>query len=1166
MSIILFVTGMHRSATSAFAGTAVLLGASAPKRMMPASPENPKGYFEPEDIVQANDGVLAAMLRRWNEFRPVELPRDAGRARIVDTFANLLETTFDPGDICVLKDPRVSLLTPLWAEAAAQVGSRPVFAILLRDPSGSAASIMRRDGIGAEGAVALWLRYMLDAERGCRGLPRTVIRAESLIDDPVATLRAAGDRLGIDWPVAPESQRAALADFVDPALIHGAQDVDTPLLDLAGRVHTALAELAMSPDDGTTLDTLDRLGAEFDGMCPDLHAQLVYDQLGKAVTRNWEIDACRKAVGEAQARAALVTTQCHRLEQEMTDACDSFTKSEAAASAMSAARDAAIRDLVAAQADLSRARQRPGKIWRDLTKYRALTALSKASPPLPAKMARRFGRSAAKRDPNRSLRQPVDGIVSAEITAAAPTSVTRCAMRFDGNVNRDPARRDILIVTHDASRTGAPILALNLVQELSKRYNVTTLCLRGGALIDTFRRHSVSVWQADKPTGAASFYGSILDDMREKADFAFAVVNSIESRHMLLSLHQAGIPNATLLHEFASYTKPFTAFTDAFAWADHVVFSTALTLDNAVATNFLTRTPNSYVIPQGKCIIPKKGTEKDLNEISRLENIIRPKGGDLNRFIVLGAGSVCYRKGVDLFIDVAKKIASRKFGKDVQFVWVGAGYNQETDDYSNYLFDQLRRSNLSERVVIIDETSEIEVAYQLSDVLLLSSRLDPLPNVAIDAMCAGLPVLCFDQTTGIAETLISEGLGAECVAPYLDTSDMAAKISALAASPTLRADVAERTRAYAAEAFDFATYAARIETLALSGSGNRHEDQDTIMEAGDFDINHCFGKRASRMKRAEAVGDYLDAIRTGVGPRKPEPGFHPYVFATEMGASLPQGTDPYADFLRRGRPDGPWLAPVIHGGDGGPTPPAVPDIRAALHIHAYYTDQLPDIVKRLERNHARPDLFVSVGDTSGQAAAERHLGAYGGRVARLDIVPNAGRDIGPLLSAFAEDMVRDHDVIGHVHTKQSAHVQNNAVIADWIELTLSGIVGGPKAGPMLDRILWAMQRDDRTGIVYPDDPNILGWTNNIAPARRLAARMGLESLPEHFNFPMGTMFWMRSKAFKPFVDLGLVWSNYPVEPLPIDGTMLHALERLFGVVPAAQGWRTQVTYTRGIVR
>ena len=62
------------------------------------------------------------------------------------------------------------------------------------------------------------------------------------------------------------------------------------------------------------------------------------------------------------------------------------------------------------------------------------------------------------------------------------------------------------------------------------------------------------------------------------------------------------------------------------------------------------------------------------------------------------------------------------------------------------------------------------------------------------------------------------------------------------------------------------------------------------------------------------------------------------------------------------------------------------------------------------------------------------------------------------------------------------------------------------------------------------------------------------------------MFWMRAAVFKRFVALGLTWDDYPPEPLPIDGTMVHAIERLFGIVPATMGMTCAVTNVRGLTR
>ena len=136
-----------------------------------------------------------------------------------------------------------------------------------------------------------------------------------------------------------------------------------------------------------------------------------------------------------------------------------------------------------------------------------------------------------------------------------------------------------------------------------------------------------------------------------------------------------------------------------------------------------------------------------------LREAIRPKGTE-SELVVLGCGTVHIRKGIDLFLMCAAAVTSLSPKRSVRFVWVGHGYNPEGDwEYSSYLADQIARSGLEGHVAVIDETTELKSAYALADVFLLTSRLDPMPNVAIDAALRGMPVICFDGTTGIADLL-----------------------------------------------------------------------------------------------------------------------------------------------------------------------------------------------------------------------------------------------------------------------------------------------------------------------------------------------------------------------------------------------------------------------------
>jgi lipopolysaccharide biosynthesis protein len=104
-------------------------------------------------------------------------------------------------------------------------------------------------------------------------------------------------------------------------------------------------------------------------------------------------------------------------------------------------------------------------------------------------------------------------------------------------------------------------------------------------------------------------------------------------------------------------------------------------------------------------------------------------------------------------------------------------------------------------------------------------------------------------------------------------------------------------------------------------------------------------------------------------------------------------------------------------------------------------------------------------------------------------------------------------------------------------------------------------------LVFADDPSLLGWGKNKPYAEQLGSQLGLMDLPDCcFNFPVGTMFWARPKALKPLFDLEFSWDMYPEEPLPYDGSLLHAIERLLPLVTEKQQFKRAVVYTPGLTR
>src|SRR5579862_2834876 len=70
-STAIVVLGMHRSGTSALAGMLHGLGVALGPRLMAATADNPRGYWEHIDVVAVHHQLLAALGGAWNDFRPL---------------------------------------------------------------------------------------------------------------------------------------------------------------------------------------------------------------------------------------------------------------------------------------------------------------------------------------------------------------------------------------------------------------------------------------------------------------------------------------------------------------------------------------------------------------------------------------------------------------------------------------------------------------------------------------------------------------------------------------------------------------------------------------------------------------------------------------------------------------------------------------------------------------------------------------------------------------------------------------------------------------------------------------------------------------------------------------------------------------------------------------
>ena len=734
-----------------------------------------------------------------------------------------------------------------------------------------------------------------------------------------------------------------------------------------------------------------------------------------------------------------------------------------------------------------------------------------------------------------------------------------------GRQAHDPHRPTLVVVSHEASATGAPILALNLCQQLNASHNVIVLLLKGGSLVPAFQAAGTTVLLARRSYVNRKLVARALRRANHGQPIQFALVNSVVSAPLLEPLRSEGIACVCLILEFVTYIKPLEVFAEVGLWASRVVCSTRLTWNDVLRhCSHLADVPLE-VLPQGPCALPAAPAshpaaqqalpmERDAEQFLRQLDPTTP--------LVLGAGAVQPRKGVDLFIEVAHQIRRQAPELPVQFAWIGSGYAPDTDfNVSVWLDDQIARSGLSDQLAMLDESPAYRALIERCTLFVVSSRLDPLPNVAIDAMLAGKPVLCFDNACGIAEHLEPHPhLYASCVAPYFDCTALARKAVALLRQPQQLQELSRHSLALARHTFQLPGY---VRQLVQWGESSRlevqQEDADIALLLDQRLIHRSFQWTDPGLSERALVERYLLAWRSNIRSRKPFPGFHPGIYREQV---LPAGSrrDPLAHWQQQGQPAGPWQVQVLEPQAAAHNLAALP---VALHIHVFYPELLEPILERLAHNSIQPDLYLSFSNSELEPALQRILDQHRQR-ASLHPCPNRGRDLGPLLSELGQELDRRYAFHGHLHTKKSVLIAGDTA-AHWREFLLINLLGDAQR-PMADRILSQLHQDSSLGLVFPDDPGCLGWTANRSAAEALAQRLELPPLPKAINFPVGTMFWARQGALRSLYALGLQWDDYPAEPVGYDGTMLHAIERLLPQVCLANGYRYAVTHVPGYSR
>lgn len=357
----------------------------------------------------------------------------------------------------------------------------------------------------------------------------------------------------------------------------------------------------------------------------------------------------------------------------------------------------------------------------------------------------------------------------------------------------------ILLVGHDAQAHGGQLLLLHIAKQLKRQWGleVHLLLLGVGPLLGAYYEVADVTIAYDK-----TIIGNHLDQYRRKG-IRHAIVNSAASARVVPWAAARNIESVLLVHELPQLLKEYNLEIQARlggAAARKLVFSSAYVAEKFRAAVGLDGS-NEVILPQGNY------QRMSFDPLARAR-IRAGLGLSDKQFLILGAGFAHIRKGFDLFLQLARRLAAKR--QDVHFLWAG-DIEFKLKTYLEPEMEALRASGHFTHVPFTDKVADY---FSAADLLALTSREDPLPTVVMEALSCGMPCVAFDDSGGIPELLRAEQAG--YVAQTADLDDYQQGLERLLDHKALRTH-RPRLMDMASKRFDFPLYVDELLHLAVPG-------------------------------------------------------------------------------------------------------------------------------------------------------------------------------------------------------------------------------------------------------------------------------------------------------------------------------------------------------------
>ncbi|MGD0338025.1 MAG: glycosyltransferase family 4 protein [Bacteroidota bacterium] len=356
----------------------------------------------------------------------------------------------------------------------------------------------------------------------------------------------------------------------------------------------------------------------------------------------------------------------------------------------------------------------------------------------------------------------------------APIERTTMGAEIKTNGSTFRGSTSILFIGHDALLAGAQVLLLSLIKWLSENtgIEIKIILLRGGVLLGRFKKIApVLIWK--------DFIGKYPDEEKRrrilnkfvgKPDLIYG--NTVLSSAIYDELKYLHVPYVTHVHELEKSIERYVEKTTIEKM--RLFTHNFIACSNPVGLNL----KNNHNIDPGKITTIHEFIEEREIDFTHPKKDLQKKLGLIkNGLIVLGCGTIYWRKGVDLFIETAL-ILKRKGLSNFHFYWIGEQV-WDSDPASQMIcsWDELElkmlHNGLKSHITFLGVKDNVFDYFLAGDLFYLPSREDPFPLACLEAAQCSIPVICFKNAGGMPDFVEDD---AGFAVSYEDVNEAAEKI------------------------------------------------------------------------------------------------------------------------------------------------------------------------------------------------------------------------------------------------------------------------------------------------------------------------------------------------------------------------------------------------------